>query len=1167
MTTITKKLFHQPAGRFVIAEDINEDGAKQFRGFKSIYELFPFIKAQPAKHFHEVMMGTDCRKLYFDADKKAGEGDFPDMAAFVSDMRECLTISVARLFGVELDPADICFTDSSTPAKFSAHVIVPSLNTTVESMKILYKIVSNAMNKMNPLYMNNNGRSILDPNIYKTNQTLRLLHCNKMGKDNTKKLWTSGFTELETVIGYLDDSKYIALRADIQAALDKRQADTTAARVNNMTKSPELFREIVMSLNPERADDYGDWSKICLTLGYEGAGLSIAMDFSRRSSKFNEAAVTRTYDRGTKYAGNRPATIGTLFHMLKQDNIAIFNKLMKAAAPKKSDDEASKIIDETEPNIYNISSYSHLTKVTHITKSPLLIDDIISWIHTCHFHFPNWENIFLALGREKMPIGNVLSYAKHHYAAKDPEEIKRLYDMGQQQEKYDIGTLIDLLAIDDEEFKQFDIIMTRHKANKKANKKARKYNIIDGEIKKRTSEQKLRKWLSNPKFFLYEKTNNPESALNEDDTIITYDERFMRPYPTNQPTIIAKAQKGGGKTHAIEQYIKEHNPTRILYLSFRRSFSNELMKRLGKYDFINYRDVEGPITNPRVVIQVESLHRIKWNEKCDLLIIDEIESIRGQFFAETCKLRTKVIDKYDMLLRTSSQVIAMDADISYNSIKLLRKSREGPVCYIENYHKGVQSQFEEYYTTKIDRLMIEICKALDAGQKIVIPTNRSIEFMESLRVTIGAKYPQLKIQMYNSATIRNKDTADELADVSKSWIKYDVLMYSPTVSAGVSFDEVHFDKCFCIFTNNGSINSMRQMISRVRKFSTNEYYYCLQPFGGSSKPTDIKGYERYICSNRYLNKPEFIMSKDNYDGSRQYPYKDTGYYLWLYSQVEKARDKNRFLFNFLCEQYYAGITNLNYMSEVTEKPAITDKQISDQKLNIKTINSWAIANAAPITTAEKADICNRLDKEQPISENERNSLIRRNLLDCYNLGERELTAVFVEVYNESSIKTAYHNRKALAAGLGKLMEDEARFFNAVCAGDDNGPSVQDDLDKKYKSVKMVIAKELLEITGFSGFYDTAEIPKETIYNNFKTKEEILIKQMDRICEAIGRAKRRRPNIKTWPENTYVKKMLEFVNSIIMDLFQLKIKQTGHRSGGYCISGIDKYNFEPSPNVT
>ena len=63
-----------------------------------------------------------------------------------------------------------------------------------------------------------------------------------------------------------------------------------------------------------------------------------------------------------------------------------------------------------------------------------------------------------------------------------------------------------------------------------------------------------------------------------------------------------------------------------------------------------------------------------------------------------------------------------------------------------------------------------------------------------------------------------------------------------------------------------------------------------------------------------------------------------------------------------------------------------------------------------------------------------------------------------------------------------------------------------------------------------------------------------------MCDVLGRAKRRRPDISSWTKANYLKHMLEFINSIITELFQLKIKQTKHRSGVYIIEGKNTYDF-------
>lgn len=1073
MTFVTKKL-NQNAADVVIARDINDKGAKEYVGLKSYDEIFPFIEKQEEKCLHEVMIGLQNRRLYFDFDLKAGEGDFPDMCNFVQQMKEFVVISVESLFGATVDPDDIIFTECHRPDKFSVHIHVPTFNTTVENMKILFKFVDAGMCKI--------GMKGLDNQIYKPNQTLRLLGCHKKGKPNhTLKLFTTNCMIKDTLVGYLADSIELFLRPEIQKAVDERRAEAEERRVSRelvSPKDPEFFRELCEGLAQKRADDYGCWNKVCMALGHENAGVDVAIEFSKRSAKFNEASVRKAYEKGREGFAGRPLTCGTLMAYLKEDNLQAFRKLIP------------------EPEI----NYSEMIK------------------------------------------GMVGVGLDDEADESDDDDLYDASDLGSSEPK-------------------------------------------------KTQEEKLARWLRAPDYFLKNPVDEAVDGLDDDDEVETYEERFMKPYGEGV-TMIVKGQKGQGKTHELAEYIKKHNPKRVVFVSFRRSFSKELLKRLKPLGFQDYRGITGGIKDDveRVIIQVESLNRLHWTEQADLVVFDEIESIRSQLFSPTVRFRTAVMEKYAMLMRTAKVMFAMDADVSGNTVLHIKQTRGGKINYIENEHKEIQGKFKDIYTTKMATMQIELCKALDAGEKLIISMNRSVKFMEALRSEIANKYPEMKVQVYNSKTIRKKEVADELDDVSVSWKKYDVVIYSPTISAGVSFDEEHFDKCFCYFVSNGKINSMRQMICRARNFAANEYYFCLQAFGGTSKPTTVAEYENYICSNRFLGeKPDCVLSEEDCDGSRTYPYKNTGYYLWIYNEIEKNRDKNQFLFNFLREQYNSGVGTMQMMgddvgdfdddfdgdipdgleedSEVEEveeveeegPPKITKEDLERAKSKLDVAERVAISQAELIDDTQKKEIEMRFEKEAEVTELELLSMQRKNLLDCYELDD--FTAIkpeFVKTYAPGKVRQAYRNRKLLENGLEQLMKDEGAHFNDVCA---DNVSVQDDLSKKYKSAKMSVAIELVKIAGFKSLYDTEEITKKKMLKRFKKNEEMLIRKIPWICTIFGRSKRHIPQIDEWGDAVYLKNMLAFINSILQDLFCLQIKQTKNRSGKYKIDGIKMFDFD------
>jgi hypothetical protein len=207
MQIITKKLSQQP-GDVVIAQDVNVAGAKQFIGLRSHQDIFPYVESQVAKNYHEIMTGLGPRRLYFDFDRTVAP--FPPIYDFMENFKETLIIAVDQLFGEVLDPYDILFAQSEGSAKFSVHIHVPTFNTSVKNLRMLYYFVNKCLVATDPMLEG------LDSQVYKRNQSLRLVGCSKMGKSNTLDLLTTNCKDTDTLAGYLSDSKKLCLRPALQ---------------------------------------------------------------------------------------------------------------------------------------------------------------------------------------------------------------------------------------------------------------------------------------------------------------------------------------------------------------------------------------------------------------------------------------------------------------------------------------------------------------------------------------------------------------------------------------------------------------------------------------------------------------------------------------------------------------------------------------------------------------------------------------------------------------------------------------------------------------------------------------------------------------------------------------------------------------------------------------
>jgi len=82
---------------------------------------------------------------------------------------------------------------------------------------------------------------------------------------------------------------------------------------------------------------------------------------------------------------------------------------------------------------------------------------------------------------------------------------------------------------------------------------------------------------------------------------------------------------------------------------------------------------------------------------------------------------------------------------------------------------------------------------------------------------IASRYPHLKLALYTSSSGGQEKV--KLKKVDEHWSDVNALIYSPTISAGVSFDKIHFDIMLgvMICSNSCSERDYHQIIRRVRK--------------------------------------------------------------------------------------------------------------------------------------------------------------------------------------------------------------------------------------------------------------------------------------------------------------------------------------------------------------
>ena len=155
----------------------------------------------------------------------------------------------------------------------------------------------------------------------------------------------------------------------------------------------------------------------------------------------------------------------------------------------------------------------------------------------------------------------------------------------------------------------------------------------------------------------------------------------------------------------------------------------------------------------------------------------------------------------------------MDGDLGNRAMHFLTKfGRMKNIINRINFN-----DFHMKFTIDRDYYESNIFQALDAGKNIVIPT-MSAGYANQIYSDIADKYPHLKLALYTSSSGGQEKV--KLKNVDEHWSDVNVLIYSPTISAGVSFDKIHVDIIFgAICSNSCSERDYHQMLRRVRKIN------------------------------------------------------------------------------------------------------------------------------------------------------------------------------------------------------------------------------------------------------------------------------------------------------------------------------------------------------------
>jgi len=266
-------------------------------------------------------------------------------------------------------------------------------------------------------------------------------------------------------------------------------------------------------------------------------------------------------------------------------------------------------------------------------------------------------------------------------------------------------------------------------------------------------------------------------------------------------TILFHTPMGSGKSFLFCEIIKlarAYNPNiSILTVSPLVSLIDDLSRRLK---LIKYSDVNGFETN-QLITTLHSLikHLERFENETGVLFLDEINHILSLFNSTTLKCNTtNLFTRFKQLIKNAKKVYIADAYLSQQSVDFIVDLRDinnaAVIKYDVSESHNKSFQLFEHEST----LDNEVLATIENNKHVAIVCS-SLNKTEVICKAISLNYPTKKLLVINGETTGNTDVQNFLNNPNEELRNYDVIIYSPAISGGVSFDDLKLTPDFEIF--------------------------------------------------------------------------------------------------------------------------------------------------------------------------------------------------------------------------------------------------------------------------------------------------------------------------------------------------------------------------------
>jgi len=512
------------------------------------------------------------------------------------------------------------------------------------------------------------------------------------------------------------------------------------------------------------------------------------------------------------------------------------------------------------------------------------------------------------------------------------------------------------------------------------------------------------------------------SKCLKNDTVGQYIEKYIN--DKEKKTLLVRSPYNTGKTTLLKSICDNYK--RILFVSYRITLSSNLYGNFKNLGFELYTE---NIHADKLICQVDSLTKINY-PFYDLIIIDESESVLNHFSAGSLKDSYAVFQLFCNLCINSSKIICLDGDLANRTKHIFLTF--GSCSFIKNNIKKDIKIFD--FTPNQEEFTETINKKLNNKKNICI-----VSMSEQQANIYYEKYKkEYKTIKYTSKTSDNEKKL--LAEVEKIWSSYQIVIYSPSIEAGVDFNIEHFDSIFVIMCSGStSPRGLNQMINRIRQIS-DENVLC---FTHNLSYTECLDYNYYNFDEvkAYYTKHETNDITFDYDGKNLLKNNDSEYFniydiLMIYNKQEVLnKSTNCFIPNFIKMIKDKGHKIKEKNEEQKKKKRIIEKNENVVKNNI--------IEAQRITKTQYEELKIK-EAKQNLTEIEKYQITKYIYEDIFDIK-----------FDNKEVMDKYYNKFHIVFNCRNLILAETTNFNST------------ELQNKMKLAKINTTKKILGLCGIN----------------------------------------------------------------------------------------------------